>query len=355
MASLLSRETEPLRASEPRSLHRLSPPQAIRLSRLFGAPATWLQWRAAASKAAQCRRQRPVQRTDAQQQSSRRGHQHAHATHAGVPATDHAEGLPAPAAADRRVLPHGVHRSHQRLLCRAHHEPGPGPDRLLVRPGRRHLLPRLCAVRSAEQHGPAPSRRARVDRADHDHVGHHLRLDGRCHRARQLPRAALSAGRGRGRVLPGHRLLPHLLVSVRLSGPSLVDPVPRCAGLERGRVDPLRRHSRDGRHARPQGLAMGVHHRGDPRGPARLRRPVADDRAPGPGGLARRRRARVARSRAARPSAAGSRAPGASPSSRRSSTRAYWPCRRSTSRVSPPATVWSSSCRRSSRALASPI
>ena len=41
----------------------------------------------------------------------------------------------------------------------------------------------------------------------------------------QLPRAALSAGRGRGRVLSRHHLLSHLLVSVRLSGTRHIDPV----------------------------------------------------------------------------------------------------------------------------------
>ena len=85
---------------------------------------------------------------------------------------------------------------------------------------------------------------------------------------------------------------------VRVSRPRHLDPVHRRAGLERDRVDALRRHSRDGRHARTQRLAMGLHPRGDPGGPARLRRAVADDRSPGPRDLARSRRARVARSRA---------------------------------------------------------
>ena len=42
-------------------------------------------------------------------------------------------------------------------------------DRL--RPRRRHLLHRLLPVRGAEQPDPAPRRRARLDRAHHDHLG----------------------------------------------------------------------------------------------------------------------------------------------------------------------------------------
>ena len=44
-----------------------------------------------------------------------------------------------------------------------------------LRPGRRHLLHRLLPLRGAEQPDPGARRRARVDRAHHDPVGHHLR------------------------------------------------------------------------------------------------------------------------------------------------------------------------------------
>ena len=123
-------------------------------------------------------------------------------------------------------------------------------------------------------------RRAPVDRPHHDHLGHHLRSDGDGHGADQLSRAALSAGRGRSRLLPRHDLLSYQWFPVRGPRPRHIDLVHRCARLERGGFGDLGCHSGDdGRHARPQRLAVGLHHRGDPGGAARLRRLVADDGA----------------------------------------------------------------------------
>ena len=44
-----------------------------------------------------------------------------------------------------------------------------------LRLGRRNLFLRLFPVRNSEQSDPGKGRRANLDRADHDHLGHHLR------------------------------------------------------------------------------------------------------------------------------------------------------------------------------------
>ena len=68
----------------------------------------------------------------------------------------------------------------------------------------------LFEVPSNVDHGKG--RRAAVDRAHHDHLGHLRRPDRHGHRRHQLLRRALPAGRRRSRLLPGHRALLHLLV-----------------------------------------------------------------------------------------------------------------------------------------------
>ena len=246
------------------------------------------------------------------------GAQDAHASHARVSATHHAEGLPAPAAVDRAVLSDGVHRSHQRLLRGAHHEPGPGPDAptgTAWAPASSSSATR-CSKCPATWCCTAPAHALWIARIMIT-WGIISGLDGRRHRAHQLPGAALPARRGGGRILPRHHLLSHLLVSRRVPGPRHLDPVHRRTGFECNRVGPLRRDPGDGRHARTQGLAMGVHHRGDPRGAARLRRAVADDRATGPRDLARAAGSANGWRPSWRPSAAASRAPAASPCCKR--------------------------------------
>ncbi len=78
-------------------------------------------------------------------------------------------------SADRSVLLHLLHRQLSRSgeyrLCRASHEQRYRPDTLYVRRRRGHLLHRLHAVRSAEQHDAPQARLARLDSAHHGHVG----------------------------------------------------------------------------------------------------------------------------------------------------------------------------------------
>ena len=57
------------------------------------------------------------------------------------------------------------------------------------------------------------NQRAPVDRAHHDHVGHHLRADGDRHRSDELSRAALPARRRGSWLLSGHHLLSDAVVS----------------------------------------------------------------------------------------------------------------------------------------------
>ena len=143
------------------------------------------------------------------------------------------------------------------------------------------LLPRLFPVRGAEQRDPREGRSASLDRAHHDHLGPRLRRHGIRHRTEELPHAAIPARRRRGRLLPRHDPLFHLLVPESLPRAGDLGAVHRRAGLERGGGDRLRCHSRDGRTARDHGLAVDLHHRGDPGDSARLCRPGADDRSAG--------------------------------------------------------------------------
>ena len=77
-------------------------------------------------------------------------------------------------------------------------------------------------------------------------------------------------GRRRGRVLPRHDPLFHLLVPVGISRPGDLDFVHRATGRQCGGLDRLGRDPRHGRHARAQRLAVDFHHRGDSRHPVRL-------------------------------------------------------------------------------------
>ena len=68
----------------------------------------------------------------------------------------------------------------------------------------------IFEVPSNVDHGEG--RRAAMDRPHHDHLGHLRRADRPGRRLDQLRRRALPPWRRRGRVLPGHRALLHLLV-----------------------------------------------------------------------------------------------------------------------------------------------
>ena len=89
---------------------------------------------------------------------------------------------------------------------------------------RRHVLLGLLPVRSAEQRDPGEGRRAHLDRAHHDHLGHLRRGHGLRHRHDELRHRALPARHGRGGLLPRPHPLFHLLVP----GPS---PRPHRLGL----------------------------------------------------------------------------------------------------------------------------
>ena len=160
--------------------------------------------------------------------------------------------LPAAALRGRLVRP----REHR--LRGPADECGPGVQRRGLRPGRRHLLRRLCAVRGAQQPHPGPRRRAPLDRADHGHLGRALGGHDVRRGQVELLRAALRAGRGRGGLPARHPLLPVALVPegrtgaggvVVHAGHSAVHGVRRAAG---------RRAAEARRLARPAGLAVAV-------------------------------------------------------------------------------------------------
>ena len=175
---------------------------------------------------------RPVQ-----QQPHAGGDPDAHAACARAPAQNHLEGLVAAAAVDRPVLSGQLHRPHQRLLRGAHHEQGPGSDRRTCTAGAPASSSSATPCSKCRATWSCRNRRAPVDRPHHDHVGHHLRADGHRHRPCQLPRAALSAGHGRGRLFPGHDFLSDLLVPVRSTAPA---PSRSCTSPFRCRTPSLR-------------------------------------------------------------------------------------------------------------------
>src|SRR5262249_412544 len=69
-----------------------------------------------------------------------------------------------------------------------------------------------------------------LDRAHHDHLGDSLWRDRALHRPLQLHGRALPARRRRGRVLPGHRAVLHLLVPGSA-------PRPHRVGIHAGAAD----------------------------------------------------------------------------------------------------------------------
>ena len=151
-----------------------------------------------------------------------------------------------------------------------------------VRRRRRHLLRRLYPVRGAEQPGAAEIRRAHLDRAHHDQLGPGLHRHGPRQRRAELLCDALSVGRRRSRLLPGHHLYFTYWFPARNARASS-----RCS-WRRCRWPPwsgpgLRRAARDARPARAEGLALAVHRRGTAgghpgRGRAVLDRPARDAR-----------------------------------------------------------------------------
>ena len=124
---------------------------------------------------------------------------------------------------------------------------------------RRHLLPRLLHLRSAQQHPAEQGRRTDVDRADPDHLGHHLRLHCVHRRPAVVLLRPLPAGHRRGRLLSRHHPVSDLVVPVvlplahrrRVHGGDPAVQHPGFAGL--------RRAARSRRLARHRRLAMAVH------------------------------------------------------------------------------------------------
>ena len=161
--------------------------------------------------------------------------------------------LAVPAAALRRR----VARPRQHRLRGAADERRSGLQRHRLRLRRRHLLHRLRAVRGAEQLDPRARRRAAVDRAHHDHVGHLVGRDDVRGGADQLLRAAVSARRRRSRFLARHHLLPRQLVSGE--GPSARGLVvhARDSAVDGHRRAARGRHSRARRLARPRKAGSG--------------------------------------------------------------------------------------------------
>ena len=221
-----------------------------------------------------------------------------------------------------------------------------------VRHRRRRPVHRLHRVRGPEQPRALPVRRAALDRAHHDHLGHRVGAD-RAGRRRQvlLPRA-VRARRRRSRVLPRRRLLFRGVVSDPIPHPH-AGLVPRRHPAVLGDRRPdLRPAPGARRRARPQGLAVAVHRRGHPGGRSRLRGAA---RAGGPAGRRRMADAEGARHPQGDARRGTARAAEIEPRSLRSPTPASssWPWCSSASRSAP--TGSASSCRRSSRPAGSPI
>ena len=115
--------------------------------------------------------------------------------------------------------------------------------------------------------------------------GVRLRHDELLHR--QVP-----ARRGRGRLLPGHAALFHLLVPAQASCPHRLGIPRRPAGRGRPRRADLDGAAQPRRPVRPQGLADHVHRRGDPDRHGRLPDAARADRPSGAGNFPHRPRKR---------------------------------------------------------------
>ena len=174
----------------------------------------------------------------------------------------------------------------------------PGFHRLHLWLGRRHFLLQLFPVRNSEQSDPPARRRTALDRANHDHLGHHLRSHRLRHRTHQFPGRALYVGRRRSRFFPRHDPLLHLLVPGGISRPRDLDFVHRAAGRQCAGLDLLGRYPRHGWRAWLQGMAVDFHPRGDPCGCMCGRRDRRDDRPARSRRLADARRKEVAASQA---------------------------------------------------------
>ena len=215
----------------------------------------------------------------------------------------HAQDLYAPAAVcDLHLLPR-LHRSHQRELRRPDDARRSRHVRHRLRVRRGHLLLGLFHLRGSQQRDHGKGRRAAVDCAHHDHLGHFRRPDRPGDRPHQFLRGALPAGRRRGRLLSGHRALLHLLVP----GPS---PCAHRLGLpdrpaDRGgrRRTDLHRTARPRRRVGPARLAMDVYRRGNPDHRDRCRHILRPHRQAGAGDFPHRRGEDLAQHEAARPSA----------------------------------------------------
>jgi len=187
-------------------------------------------------------------------------------------------GLAADAVPDA-VLPVRLSGSGQRRLCQAADDERSGPQRNRLRVGCRRVLHRLFSLRSAQQHHPAQGRRARLDRADHDHLGHRLGAVRLRRNRLAVLRPALSAGDCRSRSGAGPAALPDLLVSVLSAGAHDRVVVYRHSAVRHGRWPAVRLdHEPLCRRARLGRLAVDVRSRG---GAHRGRRPAGAELSEG--------------------------------------------------------------------------
>ncbi len=199
----------------------------------------------------------------------------------------HRQGRAAPAAVSLPLLRGQFPRPGECRLRRALYERRSRLQPVGVRRRRRHLFRRLYPVRDSEQSGDAEIRRAHLDRAHHDQLGHRRHRHGLCQRREELLCDALSLGRRGSGVLPRHHPLSHLLVSGAGARAHRLAVHGGGAACHHGRRTGVGCAAGDARAARAEGLALAVHRRG------------------AAGGDPRRDRAQVSR-RPARAGAAGS-------------------------------------------------
>ncbi len=210
--------------------------------------------------------------------SGSRGHHHAkhiaarERGHAGARPRDASQGRVAPPAVPAAALRRRLARPRQHRLRGAADERRSRLQQRRLRLRRRHLLHRLRAVRGAEQPDPRARRRAPLDRAHHDHVGHLVGRDDVRVRRHELLRAALPARRRGSRFLAGHHLLPRQLVSGEGASPRRFVVHARDSPVDRRRRTARRLHSRARRLARSARLAVAVLARRHAGRRARLRR-----------------------------------------------------------------------------------
>ena len=154
--------------------------------------------------------------------------------------------------------------------CRLRGRDDAGQPRSLGRSLRgrgRNLLHRLFFLRSAEQLGARPFRRAGMDHAHHVHLGAGLGRPGLRGRGNQLQYRAPVAGRRRGGLLPRHHLLPDAVVPVALPRPHRRPVHVRDPDLDRDRCADLWPRPQPRGRGGPARLAVGVPDRGLPGAP----------------------------------------------------------------------------------------